>query len=42
MSSTTEFVRAPNAFTDRVTADGSSGWPAEPGRYRLVVSKACP
>ncbi len=40
--STTEFVRAPNAFTDRVTADGSSGWPVEPDRYRLVVSKACP
>ncbi|MPY96546.1 MAG: glutathione S-transferase family protein [Actinophytocola sp.] len=39
---TTEFVRAPNAFADRVTADGSSGWPVEPGRYRLVVSKACP
>ncbi|MPY77324.1 MAG: glutathione S-transferase family protein [Actinophytocola sp.] len=37
-----EFVRAPNAFTDRVTADGSSGWPAEPDRYRLVVSLACP
>ncbi|GAA5103653.1 glutathione S-transferase family protein [Haloechinothrix salitolerans] len=42
MSTQTEFVRAPNAFTERVTADGSSGWPVEPGRYRLVVSKACP
>jgi len=37
-----EFVRQPNRFTDRITADGSSGWPAEPGRYRLVVSLACP
>ncbi|MCP2259677.1 putative glutathione S-transferase [Streptoalloteichus tenebrarius] len=37
-----EFVRQPNRFTDRVTADGSSGWPVEPGRYRLVVSLACP
>lgn len=37
-----EFVRQANRFTDRITADGSSGWPAEPGRYRLVVSKACP
>jgi putative glutathione S-transferase len=37
-----EFVRQANRFTDRITADGSSGWPAEPGRYRLVVSLACP
>jgi glutathionyl-hydroquinone reductase len=37
-----EFVRQANRFTDRVTADGSSGWPAEPERYRLVWSRACP
>jgi putative glutathione S-transferase len=37
-----EFVRQANRFTDRITADGSSGWQAEPGRYRLVVSLACP
>ena len=37
-----EFVRQPNRFTDRITADGSSGWKAESGRYRLVVSLACP
>ncbi|MBE1534481.1 glutathione S-transferase family protein [Actinomadura algeriensis] len=36
------FVRQPNRFTDRITADGSSGYPAEPGRYRLFVSYACP
>jgi putative glutathione S-transferase len=36
------FVRQANRFTDRITADGSSGWRAEPGRYRLVVSRACP
>jgi len=30
------------AFRDRVTADGSSGFPAEPGRYHLYVSYACP
>ncbi|WP_395110359.1 glutathione S-transferase family protein [Actinomadura sp. SCN-SB] len=36
------FVRQPNRFTDRITADGSSGYPAEPGRYRLIVSYACP
>ncbi len=37
-----EFVRQANRFTDRITADGSTGWRAEPGRYRLVVSLACP
>lgn len=37
-----EFVRQPNRFTDRITADGSSGYPAEPGRYHLYVSLACP
>ncbi|GAA2122536.1 glutathione S-transferase family protein [Actinomadura napierensis] len=36
------FVRQPNRFTGRITADGSSGHPAEPGRYRLFVSYACP
>jgi putative glutathione S-transferase len=37
-----EFVRQPNAFTGRVTADGSSGYPVESGRYHLIVSLACP
>jgi glutathionyl-hydroquinone reductase len=37
-----EFVRQPNRFTDRVTADGSSGRATEPGRYRLVWCHACP
>jgi putative glutathione S-transferase len=37
-----EFVRQANRFTDRITADGSSGWKAEPGRYRLIWSRACP
>lgn len=27
-------------FTDRIAADGP--WPVEPGRYRLVVNRACP
>jgi putative glutathione S-transferase len=36
------FVRQSSAFRDRVTADGSSGFPAEPGRYHLYVSLACP
>lgn len=37
-----EWVRPGNRFTGRVTADGASGWPIEPGRYQLVVSHACP
>jgi putative glutathione S-transferase len=41
-STSGEFVRQPNRFIDRITADGSTGWRAEPGRYRLVVSLACP
>lgn len=36
------FKRQPNAFTDRITPDGSSGYLAEPGRYHLYVSLACP
>ena len=37
-----EFVRQRNRFTGRITADGSSGYPVEPGRYRLVWCPACP
>ncbi|MBW3551357.1 MAG: alpha/beta hydrolase [Proteobacteria bacterium] len=36
------FVRQPNHFRDRITADGSSGYPVEPGRYVLYVCLACP
>ncbi|MBD2358326.1 glutathione S-transferase family protein [Tolypothrix sp. FACHB-123] len=32
----------PTTFRDRVSADGSSGFKAEPGRYHLYVSLACP
>ena len=39
---TGRFVRPESRFRDRVTADGSSGFRAEPGRYHLYVSKACP
>jgi putative glutathione S-transferase len=39
---TTEYKRDQNYVTDRITADGSGGWPVEPGRYRLVVARACP
>lgn len=41
-TSTGEFVRQPNAFRDCITADGSSGYRAEPDRYHLYVSLACP
>ncbi|MCW2951731.1 MAG: Glutathione transferase [Conexibacter sp.] len=36
------FVRQQSTFRDWVTADGSSGYPAVPGRYHLYVSLACP
>lgn len=36
------FERDQSYIDDRITADGSSGWPIEPGRYRLVVARACP
>lgn len=36
------FVRQESRFRRWVTADGSSGLPAEPGRYHLYVSLACP
>jgi glutathione S-transferase/putative glutathione S-transferase len=29
-------------FQGRVTADGSSGWQAEPGRYHLYIAWSCP
>jgi putative glutathione S-transferase len=51
-SDTGRWVRQPNRFTGRVTADSEAApgegpddrgrWPVEPGRYRFVVSLACP
>jgi len=37
-----EFTRDTRYITTRITADGSEGWPVEPGRYRLVAARACP
>ncbi|GGT23976.1 glutathione S-transferase [Streptomyces kurssanovii] len=37
-----EYSRDSRYVTTRVTADGRDGFPVEPGRYRLVVSRACP
>ncbi len=36
------FVRPLYRFQGRISADGRSGFPAEPGRYHLYVSLACP
>jgi len=36
------FVRKDAQFRNRITADGSSGFKAESGRYHLYVSYACP
>ena len=37
-----EFTRDSNYIQTRITADARDGYPVEPGRYRLVVSRACP
>ena len=37
-----QFKRTDSRFRDRVTADGSSGFKAEPGRYHLYVAHGCP
>ncbi|GGI08524.1 glutathione S-transferase family protein [Egicoccus halophilus] len=36
------FERDTRYLSARITADGREGWPVEAGRYRLVVSRACP
>lgn len=36
------FVRQPSRFRSWVTADGSSGFAPEEGRYHLYVARACP
>ncbi|MCC2307997.1 glutathione S-transferase family protein [Cellulomonas chengniuliangii] len=37
-----EFTRDDRYIATRITADGRDGYPVEAGRYRLVVSRACP
>jgi glutathionyl-hydroquinone reductase len=36
------FVRSQTTFRDWISADGSSGFPAEPNRYHLYIAWACP
>ena len=36
------FERIESVFRDRITADGSSGFKAEAGRYHLYVAHSCP
>ena len=37
-----DFKRVESAFRDRITADGSSGYKAQAGRYHLYVAWNCP
>ncbi|MGV0642009.1 glutathione S-transferase family protein [Mycolicibacterium sp. XJ879] len=37
-----EFNRDTDYITTRITADGRDGYPVQPGRYRLIVARACP
>ena len=41
-SQTGQFKRVDSVFRDRITADGTSGFKAEPGRYHLYVAHGCP
>jgi len=37
-----EFTRDTDYLDDRITVDGTGGWPVAADRYRLVVARACP
>jgi len=41
-NATGEYTRDSRYLATRITADGRDGYPVEPGRYRLVVARACP
>jgi putative glutathione S-transferase len=36
------YDRDTDYITTRITRDGRDGYPVEPGRYRLIVARACP
>lgn len=36
------YVKNPSVFRHRISADGSSGFKAEPGRYHLYAAVSCP
>jgi putative glutathione S-transferase len=36
------YQRNRDYITTRITADGRDGYPVQPGRYRLIVARACP
>jgi putative glutathione S-transferase len=42
VSQGSSYERDSNYITTRITADGRDGYPVEPGRYRLIVARACP
>jgi len=42
LSADGEFTRDQRYISTRITAGGEDGFAVEPGRYRLVVSRACP
>jgi putative glutathione S-transferase len=37
-----DFNRDTRYISTRITADARDGYPVEPGRYRLIVARACP
>lgn len=41
-SGTGAFIRSPSTFRNHILRDPNSPFPAEPGRYHLYVSLACP
>jgi hypothetical protein len=42
LSRSGEYARDQRYLTTRISTDGRDGFSVEPGRYRLVVSRACP
>ena len=42
VSTSGAFNRDTDYIATRITADGRDGYPVQPGRYRLIVARACP